>query len=215
MKTITSTAIVALMTATIGLSAVAPGFAQTPTAPVQAEQQKSFRPDNQGPRHGGPRGGGDFLNFDRGSEAVEIALVRLSHRIELTATQQPLFDAFKTAALTAATDFTKVTDALRPAAPVEGQTPTPPAFSERLDNSIKLQAARLDALEAIQPSAKAFFDSLTAEQQMALAPQRPDRNGGPGLNRGPGNMGQPGGHGHGPQGGPGAPPAPPAPATNG
>ena len=88
MKTITTTAIVALMTATLGLTAIAPSYAQD-AAPAQAQTQQQPGP-GFGFRHdtnGGPRQffGGDLLGFDRGVEAVEIALVRLSHAIELTA----------------------------------------------------------------------------------------------------------------------------------
>lgn len=212
MKTITTTAIVALMTASIGLSAIVPAFAQDAAPAPQAEQQGGpgfqLRHDNHGPRQGGGMGGGDLLSFERGAEAIEIALVRISHRIELTAEQQPLFDAFKATALSAATDFATATESLRPAAPVEGETPAVPDLSERLDNGIALQKARLAALEAVQPAAKAFFDSLTAEQNAALAPQRPDRDGMPGFGKG-------GQHHQGQQqGGPGHAPAPEAP-TNG
>jgi len=187
MKTITTSAIVALMTASIGLSAITPGFAQDATPAPQVEEQGRpgffIRHDNHGPRHGGMRGG-NLFSFERGAEAIEIALVRLSHRIELTAEQQPLFDAFKTAALAAAADFTTATESLRPAAPVEGETPTAPNLSERLENGIALQQARLAALEAVQPAATAFFDSLTDEQNAALTPQRPDRHGMPGFGKG-------------------------------
>lgn len=204
MKTIKASAIVALMTASIGLSAVAPAFAQD-SAPAQAQPGGPglhLRYDDHGPRGG--MGGGAFFSFERGAEAIEIALVRLSHRVELTAEQQPLFDAFKATALSAATDFAAATASLRPAAPAGGETPAVPDFSERLENGIALQKARLAALEAVQPAATAFFDSLTEEQKSALTPQRPDRDGMPGFGHG-----GPRHHG-GPQGGPAAPEAPPA-----
>lgn len=219
MKTITSTAIVALMTATIGLSAIAPAFAQdaAPTTQAQKGPGLNFRHHDQGPRQGGGMGGGDFLNVERGTEAIEIALVRLSHRIELTAEQQPLFDALKTAALAAATDFATATEGLRPAAPAEGETATAPSFTERLDNGIALQAARLAALEAVQPAATAFFESLTAEQTAALTPQRPDRDGMQGGfgKGGPRHQGQQPGPDAGPMGGPAPADDPAAPAANG
>ena len=210
MKTITTTAIVALMTATIGLSAIAPAFAQD-AAPAPTQAQNGFRHDNHGPRQGGGmRGGADLFSFEHGAEAIEIALVRLSHRIELTSEQQPLFDAFKASALSAAADFATATESLRPAAPAEGETPTPPDFTTRLENGIALQTARLAALEAVQPAATAFFDSLTDEQQALLTPQRPDRDGMPGQGKfgGPRHQGQQ-------QGGPAAPAPADAPAANG
>ncbi|WP_316355452.1 Spy/CpxP family protein refolding chaperone [Devosia sp.] len=194
MKTITTSAIVALMTATIGLSAIAPAFAQNAT-PAQTQAQNGpgmqFRQGNQGHGQmggemGGPRGGGDFLNFARGAEAVEIAMVRLSHRIELTAEQQPLFDALKATALSAAADFAAATEGLRPTPPVAGETTTAtaPDMTERLDNRIAIETAHLAALEAVKPAADAFFDSLTDEQKAQLAPQRPDRDGMPGFGKG-------------------------------
>jgi hypothetical protein len=181
MKTITTTAIVALMTATIGLSAIAPTFAQD-AAPTQvhAENGPGFhlRRDNQGPGPMGGQRGGDFLNFARGGEAIEIALVRLSHRIELTAEQQALFDTFKTTALSAAAEFASTT---------EGETAvaTAPDMSERLENRIAIEKAHLAALEAVQPAATAFFDSLTDEQKAQLTPERPEHGGMPGGKGGP------------------------------
>ena len=232
MKTITTTAIVALMTATIGLSAAAPSFAQDATAPTANPAQAqmphtgksfggNFRHNEQGPRHGGPGamgemgemgGPGALLDF-RNAEAIEIALVRLSHRIELTTEQQPLFDAFKTAAVKAATDFTTAAEALRPAAPAAGDTaaatPAPrPDFAERLTNRIAMEKAQLAALEAVQPSATAFFGSLTDEQKVALAPERGD-HGGPGQF----GKGGPRHQGHNQVGAPGADAPPEAPVT--
>jgi hypothetical protein len=196
MKTITTTAIVALMTATIGLSAIAPTFAQdaAPTQ-VQAENGPGFhlRRDNQGPGPMGGKRGGDFLNFAHGGEAIEIALVRLSHRIELTAEQQALFDTFKTTALSAAADFETATEGLRPQGgsavpqpPAEGETAvaTAPDMSERLENRIAIETAHLAALEAVQPAAAAFFDSLTDEQKAQLTPERPEHGGMPGFGKG-------------------------------
>lgn len=217
MKTISKTAVVALLTATLGLGAIAPTFAQE-TAPA-AQSQDNFRQHNQGPRNGGPMGGGDFLGVERGAEAIEIALVRLSHRLELTAEQQPLFDALKTAALSAATDFATATEGLRPTPPAEGETPVAPNLATRLDNGIALQKARLAALEAIQPAAKAFFDSLTEEQTASLTPQRPEGGFPGGFGKhGPRDHGPQGGH-HGgpvaPDGGPAPEDAPAPPPANG
>lgn len=220
MKTITTTAIVALMTATLGLTAIASTYAQDAAAPAQAQTQQKPGPGfGIGFRHdtnGGPRQffGGDLLGFDRGVEAVEIALVRLSHAIELTAEQQALFDTLKTDALAAAETFSTAVEGLRPTAPAEGQAAEVPDFSERLENRIAIETARLAALEAVQPAVTAFFDSLTDEQKAQLTPQRPDRGGMPG------EFGKGGPRHHqgqqGPQhGGPGAPAPADTPAVNG
>lgn len=211
MKTITTTAIVALMTTTLGFSAVAPAFAQSEgliqVAP-QAGPDGNMHQRDHGPRRGegmrgGMRGGSDLFSFERGAEAIEIALVRLSHAIALTSEQQPLFDALKTSALTAAADFSTATEALRPAAPAAGETPVLPDMSKRLEDRIAVDTARLAALKSVQPAFTAFFDSLSDEQKAQLTPQRPDRGGMFG--------GKFGGPRH--QGGPAAPAPTDAPAT--
>lgn len=194
----TSTSIKALMAVVataIGLSAVAPAMAQpAPPAPDAAVTQEEGGPGSQalrpqgGPRHHG--GGADFFDFSRGGEGIEIALVRLSHRIDLTAEQQALLDTLKTSALAAAEDFATATEGLRPTPPVEGETRVAPSVAERLETRIALEKAHVAALEAVQPSVAAFFDSLTDEQKAELMPQRGEhgprgQHGGQGP-RGPG-----------------------------
>lgn len=229
MKTITTTAIVALMTATLGLTAIAPSYAQDVAAPTQ---EQAFRHGGPGFHlrqndHGGLGRGGliDFLGGNA-TEAVEIALVRLSHAIEMTAEQQALFDTLKTDALAAAETFSTAVEGLRPAAPqggaaapqggaaapAEGQAAEVPDFSERLENRIAIETARLAALEAVQPALSAFFDSLTDEQKADLMPKRPMGGGMPGL-MGKGGPSAP--HQGQQHGGPGAPAPAEAPATNG
>lgn len=180
MKTISKTALVALLTASVGLTAIAPVWAQetpspaplaapaTPDAAAKTPIGRGF-----GLSRPGPRAGGDVFNLERGAESVEIALVRLGYRLELTADQQALLETLKTSAIAAAEDFAATTENLRPARPAAGETPD---FAARLDSRIALEKARLAALEAIQPAANAFFDSLSAEQQAQLTPQRRDAN---------------------------------------
>lgn len=174
MKTISKPAIVALLTAALGFTSLAPSFAQeaAPAADVQkpGHDHNRFQRPGQLPgfqRHMELRNGGGFLNFERGAEAAEIGLVRLSHRVDLTAEQQPLFDAMKTAVLAAADDFATAAEAARPTADA-----AKPDIAARLDARIAITSANLAALEAIKPSVTAFFDSLTPEQQAALAPDR-------------------------------------------
>lgn len=182
MKTITSTAVAALLIATLSVTAIAPAFAQETTPPAASSQDQAGKP---GPglrfqHQGGQRGGGDLLDFGRGAEGVEIALVRLSYRIELTTEQQPLFDALRTAALDAASSFETAVQGLHPdpAATATAERPNP---TQRLENRIAIETAHLTALEAVQPAFTAFFDSLTDEQKAALTPERPDRPGQPGM----------------------------------
>ena len=180
MKTLSRTAVIALMTTVVGLGAVAPGFAQDATPAPQAEQRESFRQH----RHSGATGVGNFLGFERGAEAIEVAFVRLSHAVDLTAEQQPLFDAFKTAALDAADRFAAATGDLLPTPTAKGQAAALPDIGKRLENRIAFETARLDALKSVQPAATAFFDSLTEAQQAELTPRRFDRDGGPGFGKG-------------------------------
>lgn len=195
----TSTSIKALMAVVataIILSAVAPAMAQpAPPAPDAAVTQEDAGPGSQAFRpQGGPRqqGGGaaGFFDFSRGGEGIEIALVRLSHRIDLTTEQQALFDTLKTSALAAAEDFATATDGLRPTPPAEGEKPVMPDVAERLETRIALEKAHVAALEAVQPSVAAFFGSLTDEQKAELMPARGEhgprgQHGGQGP-RGPG-----------------------------
>jgi LTXXQ motif family protein len=180
MKTISTTAIVAVMTAAIGLSAVAPAMAQQ-DAPLHQHNdlQKDGSPDrhfngqrpgNDGHGRGGMLGG--LLDFGRDGENIEVALVRLSHRIELTDEQKTLLETFKTAALAAQADFATAVDAVRPPAPAAGATVERPEMVARLDQRITMEKAHVDALTAVQPSFEAFFTSLTDEQQTQLMPQR-------------------------------------------
>jgi Spy/CpxP family protein refolding chaperone len=201
MKTISTTAILALMTASIGLGAVAPALAQDASAPTaQAQPEGDRSASERGFRHGpgmrqnGPAGAG-LLAVEHGAEAVEIAIVRLSHAIDLTDEQTVLLEALKTDALAAVAAFETATDGLRPTPPAEGETAAVPDISERFDNRLAMDAARLAALEAVQPAFTAFFDSLTDEQKAGLVSERGERMAGMGK--------APGGFGAGQHGGPG------------
>jgi hypothetical protein len=191
MKTISTTAILALMTASIGLGAVAPALAQdaAPAAPAAQAQPAKPLPDAErgfrngpGMRHGDGMGG--LLNIERGAEAIEIALVRLSYAIDLTDEQTTLLDTLRTDALAAASAFETATEDLRPTPPAEGETAQAPDITERFDNRIAMQSAQLAALEAVQPAFTAFFDSLTDEQKAELMPERGERHSSMGKHHG-------------------------------
>ncbi|MDB5529024.1 MAG: hypothetical protein JWR51_2127 [Devosia sp.] len=221
MKTISATAIVALMTVSVGLAAAAPAMAQQAQPRFQQHMQhQGWGGNNQGntmrPNRDGA-GLGGLLAFGRDSERLEIALVRLTHAIDLTDEQKTLLESFKTDALAAQADFTKVVEANRPDAPAAGAPRQRPDIVARLDQRIALEQAHVAALTAVQPSFQAFIASLTDEQKAQLMPQREERTGWQGQ-RHQGPMGQQGqgpmGH-HGKRPMPGqldAPGAPPAPA---
>ena len=103
MKFLSKTAIAALLTGAIGLTAVPTAvFAQDQGAAPQGQMQMQGGKHNiqgnkrfggqegHGQRHA--RGGGilELVCSERGAEQLEIAFVRLSHRLELTAEQTPL-----------------------------------------------------------------------------------------------------------------------------
>lgn len=196
MTRLNSTAIAALLTAAIGLTAAAPAMAQdSTTAPAVSapatdlqvakngwgpgkHHQGGPRQGEGGPmKQGGPRGPGGpgglmgIFGFERGAEALEIAFVRLSHVITLTDAQKPLFDDLKTTALTAQTEFSDAVEAARPAADVA----TPPDIAAVLKSRIALETAHAKALSTVLPKLEAFTASLTDEQKTALTPQRPNQ----------------------------------------
>jgi hypothetical protein len=194
MKTISTTAILALMTASIGLGAMAPALAQDATPAAPAAQTQPADPAASGERgfRNGPgmRQGGGLFDFRGGAEAIEIAIVRLSHAIELTDEQAVLLETLKSDALAAAAAFEAATEGLRPTPPAEGETAAVPDISERFDNRIAIETAHLAALEAVQPAFTAFFDSLTDEQKADLMPERGER-----MGKHQGGFGQHGGMG--------------------
>jgi hypothetical protein len=121
--------------------------------------------------HGGGFNIIDLVCSPQGAEELEIGFVRLSHRLELTDAQQPLFDALKTSALTAQTSFADTCAAAMP----DKSTDTAPDMIDRLKARIAIDTARLEALNAVLPDLEAFYDSLTDEQKANLLPDRGDR----------------------------------------
>lgn len=215
MKSLTATAVVALTAGLIGLGGMVPAVIaqqQQPAPPAgQQMQPGNTMPGQMQPRphrpgfggfnlrrggngmgmqaNRGPRGGGSMLQLvcsDRAAERLEIAFVRLSHRITLTPQQQPLFDDLRTTALTAQTQFAdSCTKAAQPAAGTATATPDPLAGMKA---RLELDKARIAATETVLPKFEAFFTSLTDEQKASLAPRGNGRNNGQGFgrHRGPG-----------------------------
>ena len=101
-----SIALAALVATSMSLVAL-PTFGQEQTAPVAGKADREVH--RTVTRHGGPgRSGAGILGLvcsPQGAEALEIAFVRLSHRVELTTVQQPIFDALKSKALTTQTSL--------------------------------------------------------------------------------------------------------------
>jgi len=160
-----SFAIAALVAATLGLGSVLPALAQD-AVPTAARQGQN------GPRHLAPdRGMGPagllmLACTDKGAEALEIGLVRMAHRLNLTADQQKLFETFRTKALTTETSFADTCKASRPAI-ADG---TRPDLLARLKAHVAIDRARLTALTAVLPDFEALYASLSDQQKADLMP---------------------------------------------
>ncbi len=166
----------------MGLTALAPGaYAQSaPAAPAasgvaQPDDNGCMRPDG-GPlgkrqgehREAGQRGGiaGMICSTD-GAAQLETRLADIATKLALTAEQQPLFDAYRTAALTAQTSFAESCAKLQPASATPA---TPPDAVTVLKDRQARQTAELDALNAVLPSFEALYNSLTDAQKAVLQP---------------------------------------------
>jgi hypothetical protein len=172
-----SQAIAALVATTLALGGALPVSAQDATTPAAMYWW------NNGPRHMqmmapghemrpgrgmmGPAGLLRLACSDRGAEALEIALVRLSHRLDLTAEQKPLFDSFRTAALTTQTSFADTCKANRP-----DRSSGRPDLLARLKSRLAIDQARLTALNTVLPDFEALYNSLSDQQKQALLPRR-------------------------------------------
>jgi hypothetical protein len=97
----------------------------------------------------------------------------LGAKLELTAQQQPLWDAFQLATMKSAANWRQV---------CLDNAVTPPeelTALERRDHMEKLLTARLDGLRATRPPLEALYQSLTPEQRTIV-----DRTRGPGPMQG-------------------------------
>lgn len=162
----------------MGLTALVPGaYAQSaPAAPdapaiAQADDNGGARPDHgpKGEHRGEQRGGvaGLICSTD-GATQLETRLADVTTKLALTAEQQPLFDAYRTAALAAQASFAETCTALQPAATGTEATP-PDALTVLKDRQVR-QTAELDALNAVLPSFEALYNSLTDTQKAVLMP---------------------------------------------
>lgn len=164
------------LAAVMGLSALAPAaYAQsapaTPDAPAVTQPDDSARPgpkdDRPGDHKRAERGGiaGLICSTD-GAAQLETRLADIATKLALTAEQQPLFDAYRSAALTAQTSFAEACASLQPAA----APTTPPDAVSVLQARQARQTAELDALNAVLPSFEALYNSLTDAQKAVLQP---------------------------------------------
>lgn len=150
---------------------VATSFGTLATLPAIA-QPAAFEIAHRGPAGGGHfmlRGGfgpgfAGFLCREGAAEFVEVSLVRLAYRLDLTEEQRPLFDSFRETALAAQADFAEV------CASASLDQNDAPDLVEMLHRQLVITEAQADALAAILPDFEALYNSLTEEQMAALGP---------------------------------------------
>lgn len=181
-----SIAIAALLVAAVGVVAAAPVIAQSTTAGSSMPSGPETAPAGEvapgadavqspgvvfGARAmmpGRAMGPGKLLMLacsPRGAETLDVALLRLSYRLDLTAEQKPLFDTFRDKALSTEKSFAETCKADVPAA-----GGAKPDFLSRLKSRISIDEARLNALNEVLPSFEALYASLTDAQKAALMP---------------------------------------------
>lgn len=179
---LTKTALAVALAGTMGVAAVPASFAQDTTKPAAPQAQvKQPGQDMQRVQHwrahhgrvNPDRGGGpgllDLITSPRGSEGLDVAFVRLSHRITLTDAQKPLFDDFKTTAMTAQKTYADAVEAAVKAAAPEGQHVD---LVTGVKTRLAVDEARLQALNSVMPKLEAFVNSLTDTQKAALTAKR-------------------------------------------
>jgi len=177
-----SVALAALVVTTIGLTAL-PVAAQDQTTPAAKRSDREVHRTiarSDGPGHSAGILG--LVCSDRGAEALEIAFVRWSHRLDLTAEQQTLFDTLRTKALTTQTSFADECEAAMPDRTADAR----PDLLEGLKARLAVEEAKLTAMNGLLPDFEAFYASLTDAQKASLQPMG-SRGDGPGDRMGRGS----------------------------
>ncbi|RYF98507.1 MAG: hypothetical protein EON94_13025 [Caulobacteraceae bacterium] len=182
MKTSTRFLITTGFASLMGLTLLAPSaYAQDMGAPKDAPPMaqpddtggRSFQfgrnGDNPGEQRGGrPEGRGGIAGMicsTDGATQLETRLADLATELKLTTEQQPLFDAYKTAALSAQTSFA---DTCPQPKAVAGNPGTPPDAVTMLKDRQARATAELDAITAVLPSFEALYNSLDDTQKAGL-----------------------------------------------
>lgn len=176
MKPISKAALVAFA-ASIGATSLAPAFAQPfgrgqhVIQRIPDGEARSFRPGPQGIGGFGMHGGLSGMFLSGNAESIDVAAVRLTHRLDLTKDQQTLLKDLRLVALDAQAEIATARQEFAPAAD-EAMSDTD--LIARYAGLVAMTTARADALEAIQPAFEAFVSSLDDTQLESLVPQRPD-----------------------------------------
>lgn len=163
-------AAIAAIVASVGFTAFTPAMAQ------EAREARDLRPHRMLEFRAGAEGRFQFTQFTcapRAAERMERRFDRLAERLKLTTEQQALYDAFMTSALTAQTDLADKCADLRPARAARAERAERaerPDLVERMEARLKVDEARLAAMNAVLPDFKAFYASLSDEQKADLFP---------------------------------------------
>jgi len=157
-------AAIAAIVASVGLSAFTPAMAAGP-------RDNQLRPHPMMDFRAGADGRFQFAQFTcapKAADRMERRFDKLADRLKLTDEQKKLYDAFMTSALTAQTDFADKCADIAPARATRAERTERPDLLERMEMRLKLDEARLTAMNAVYPDFKAFYASLSEQQQADL-----------------------------------------------
>jgi len=150
-------------------SAFAQGIGAPKDAPpvLQLSDLGGQRPDgdHRGGRSEGRGGIAGLICSADGAARLETRLAELATQLKLTTEQQPLFDTYKTAALSAQTGFA---DACPQPKATADKSATPPDALTMLQHRQARATAELEAINAVLPSLEALYASLTDTQKADL-----------------------------------------------
>jgi hypothetical protein len=162
-----SAAAIAAIVASIGFAALTPAMAQ------DVKEARDMRSHRMLEFHAGTDGRFQFAQFScapKAAERMERRYDRLAERLKLSAEQQKLYDAFMASALTAQTELADKCADIRPERATRAERNERPDLLDRMESRLKLDEARLAAMNTVFPDFKAFYASLTDEQKADLFP---------------------------------------------
>jgi hypothetical protein len=165
-----SAAAIAAIVASIGLTALSPAMAH------DAKESRDMRSTRMLEFRAGTDGRFQYVNFTcapRAADRMERRYDRLAERLKLTPEQQALYDTFMASALTAQTELADTCATLRPERaerPTRAERAQRPDLLDRMEARLKVDEARLAAMNAVFPDFRAFYGSLTDEQKADLFP---------------------------------------------
>ena len=164
-----ASAIAALVTAISLISFAPAAFAEGPNRPG-ADGMRNHRMLDFQAKRGGP-GNFELVALtcnSRAADRIDTRFDKLAERLTLTADQHKLFDTFRAAALTAQTTFADSCGDLRPTKADRAARTERPDMIDRMELRLKIDAARLAAMNSVFPDLKAFYSSLTDAQKQLL-----------------------------------------------